>query len=360
VLLPTDLLPESFELRDLLKRFGAFPMFRVGMSPRTKVFELPTLTVFKYSSESKVPKKAESVFLVPSLINKPYVLDIMPGRSLIEFLTSHGRDVYLIEWKAPKGEFRYLDAEDVLVEHPLLAIRAVISKFNINKVHLMGHCLGGVCSIRLAEIFAKQEDSALKSLTLITTPVRLNDEALGTGVLGHWARELAPALNVYQKEAGNMNWLLMQSSFQLAKPTSVLHKLRKLYQIRSNDSALKNFFALEIWSNDNVGVAEKVFNYFINDLYTKDQLVAIDENGSSVLKRIKVPVLSYYSSDDHVVSPDSRLKEADLSLGVELTEIESIGGHVGAVIGQSAIKKHWPKLAIFLDKAGGGNETSFI
>jgi polyhydroxyalkanoate synthase len=54
------------------------------------------------------------LLLVPSLINRWYVLDLRTGASLVEALVGAGFDVWCLDWGVPEAEDRYLDWEAVL------------------------------------------------------------------------------------------------------------------------------------------------------------------------------------------------------------------------------------------------------
>jgi hypothetical protein len=83
------------------------------------------------------------MLLVPSLINRHYVLDLMPGKSFAEFMVKRGFDVYCIDWGTPGDEDRFVTFDDVVDRWLGRAIRVVAKTVPHEKVHLLGYCMGG-------------------------------------------------------------------------------------------------------------------------------------------------------------------------------------------------------------------------
>ena len=81
--------------------------------------------------------------LVPSLINRHYVLDLMPGKSLAEYLVGAGHDVYVIDWGSPSDEDRFLSFDDICDRYLGRAVRHVARTSERKATHLLGYCLGG-------------------------------------------------------------------------------------------------------------------------------------------------------------------------------------------------------------------------
>ena len=51
--------------------------------------------------------------MVPWLgISRPYVLDLLPGNSMIEYLVNQGHDVYLLDWGEIAAEDKGLGFEE--------------------------------------------------------------------------------------------------------------------------------------------------------------------------------------------------------------------------------------------------------
>jgi polyhydroxyalkanoate synthase len=118
------------------------------------------------------------VLMVCSLVNRPYVLDILHGRSVVESLQRGGRDVWLLDWGTPE---RADDARGLehwalgLIPKSLDFVRAHTGEVP----HLLGYCMGGTLSL-----IALAAGAQAKSLIAMATPVDLHDD----GLLSLWTR----------------------------------------------------------------------------------------------------------------------------------------------------------------------------
>src|SRR5690554_6977636 len=67
--------------------------------------------LYRYQPNAKKTNKVP-ILMIYALINKPYILDLYPGNSLIEYLTDRGHDVYLLDWGTAGYEDRHMKLED--------------------------------------------------------------------------------------------------------------------------------------------------------------------------------------------------------------------------------------------------------
>src|SRR6476620_435915 len=104
--------------------------------------------------------------LIPSMINRGYVLDLRPGASLVEALVGAGIDVWCLDWGVPEAEDRYLDWEMVMARLGR-AVRRVKRETGSDKLAALGYCMGGT----LTTIYAAQHASEFAALVTLATPV---------------------------------------------------------------------------------------------------------------------------------------------------------------------------------------------
>jgi polyhydroxyalkanoate synthase subunit PhaC len=135
--IPTMVEPSAYEVgKDLAVTPGA-------VVHRTDVFELiqyepVTENVFRYP-----------VLVVPPMINKFYIVDLAPGRSMVEYLVAEGHQVFVISWRNPDGRHRDwdLDTYGGAVVEALDAVRII---GNVGKASICALCSGGVVSSMVA------------------------------------------------------------------------------------------------------------------------------------------------------------------------------------------------------------------
>src|SRR5205807_3144519 len=80
---------------------------KVGQTPRDVVWKRGTAQLYHYrrTTDTVYPLP---LLMVHSLVAKPYILDLIPGNSFVEFLVNQGFDIYLIDWGTPRPEDKNL------------------------------------------------------------------------------------------------------------------------------------------------------------------------------------------------------------------------------------------------------------
>src|SRR6476660_3362156 len=83
------------------------PAPEVGPTPKQAIWTKNKATLYRYVPE-KEKKFRIPILMMYALINKPYILDLTKGNSLVEYLTDQGFDVYLLEWGTPGYEDKHM------------------------------------------------------------------------------------------------------------------------------------------------------------------------------------------------------------------------------------------------------------
>jgi len=284
---------------------------------------------------------ARPILLVPSLINRWYVLDLRPGASLVEALVGAGFDVWLLDWGTPEAEDRYLDWDAVL-RRLGRATRRVQRETGQAKLGVLGYCMGGT----LTAIHAAQHPETLAALVTLAAPIDFaRGGMLRTMVDPEWFDADAMA------DAGNIAPGQMQAGFSAMKPTLDAAKLMSYPELATNPHAREAFFALEEWSGDNIPFPGEAYRRYIRDLYQGNQLVAGTHrvNGNAVsLAAIRCPTLVITASRDAICPPPAATALLQHVGSTDTAVVEVPGGHVGAVVGSRAAKEMYPALIRWL------------
>ena len=78
------------------------------------------------------------MLLVFALINRPYILDLRPGNSFVEYMLQNGYDVYLLDWGVPGPEDKQLKLDDYVLEYLPRAIRKLKAVSGSDEFSLLG------------------------------------------------------------------------------------------------------------------------------------------------------------------------------------------------------------------------------
>ncbi|MCC7382836.1 MAG: alpha/beta fold hydrolase [Deltaproteobacteria bacterium] len=312
----------------------------VGSTPADVVFRENKWRLLRYRARAEGPAFATPVLLVPSLINRHYVLDLLPGRSFVEDLVRRGHEVFLLDWGAPGDEDRFLDFDTITDRYLGRAIRATCRAAEVEQLHLLGYCLGGT----LTAIHAAVHPERVASLTALAAPIGFHD----SGLLSLWTRTKSFDVAALIAAFGNVPWPLMQASFELLKPTLNWTKGVQLLDRAWDDQFLDAFWAIETWGHDNVSFPGECYRRYIEELYRGDALLAgtFSLSGQPVrLERITCPTLVVSFEHDHIVPAASAAVLLDRVGAQERERIHLDGGHVGAVVSQKAARTLWPALS---------------
>jgi polyhydroxyalkanoate synthase subunit PhaC len=289
-------------------------------------------------------QKREPILLCPSVINRLYVLDLKSGISVVEVLKNAGHDVYGIDWGEPGDAEVGLGFEGFTARLGRL-LESACADAGTDKMHVLGHCLGGTMCVALAAT----DDAHLQSLVLLTAPLAFHD----SGLLSAWTR--APFFDAERVVAafGHVPAWLTQPAFQVLKPMGQTSKVLRLYQSLDRPEFLEFFRCLETWINDNVSIPGGFFIDLVNQLYKRDALLSdalVFRDGPVHVENVKVPVLVIAAEHDHIVPHASATKGLE-RFGSHIKRAEVLpGGHIGVVIGGLARRRLWPALLGWLDE----------
>jgi polyhydroxyalkanoate synthase subunit PhaC len=324
---------------DLLKGFVAGGQRTVGVSPHDAVFSENKWRLLRYRSKVK-SLHPTPVLMVPSLINRHYVLDLLPGRSVIEFLVEQGHDVFAIDWGTPGDEDRFLTFDTFCDRYLGRAIRRTTAIAGAERVNLLGYCLGGT----LTAIHAALHPEPIASLVALAAPIRFHNDSL----LSIWTRTRTFDVGAVIEAFGNVPWPLMQASFHLLKPTLNLQKAVQLLDRAEDEDFMEGFLAVETWSNDNVSFPGLAYEKYIEELYRKDNLIKgeLYISGRRVdLSAIRCPTLAVTFEHDHIVPKESAQILLE-KIGTDVRKLLHLnGGHVGAVVSRRAREGLWRALS---------------
>lgn len=311
-----------------------------GQTPHSVVWSENKWRLLRFAPQTKT--FATPILMVPSLINRWYVLDLGPERSLIEWLVAKGHEVYCIDWGTPGPEDRYLTWDDIGGRYLGRAVRQACRTSEVDDVHVLGYCLGGTLATAYVAAFPDQ----VKSLLALAAPIDFSQ----AGIMTTWTRVPTFDVRSLLEAFGNVPHQLMQVSFNMLRPTLKAAKAVSVLDRAWDDEFMDGFLATEKWGNDNVSFPGECYAQYIEQLYRGNRLV---EGEFAVLGRparlsaIECPLLAIAFTDDHIVPVPSAQPLIDLASSRDKQLLVDRGGHVGAVVSRKAAQRLWPALQTF-------------
>ncbi len=279
------------------------------------------------------------LLLVPSLINRSYILDLGPNEGLCSWLRSNGARPLLLDWGEPGGMEAGFDL-DAYIARRLLAALEAATAITGAAVPLLGYCMGGL--IALSGTLARPD--LVKGLALLATPWDFHAGAMSwnaalAAVAALASRPVAPAVPVD----------VVQALFASIQPGTVETKFRAFAHLDPDSDRARAFVALEDWLNDGVPLAAGVAADCLHGWY-RDNLPA-RKSWTSLGRTIDpgtldVPVLIALPARDRIVPPQSARALADLI--PHATRLEPRAGHIGMVAGRRSLATLWQPVLSWL------------
>ncbi|MEX2186651.1 MAG: class III poly(R)-hydroxyalkanoic acid synthase subunit PhaC [Pirellulales bacterium] len=316
----------------------------VATTPHRVVYEEGTLKLQYYSNDNGAAL-AEPVLVCFALVNRPYILDLQPDRSVIRRLLQRGFDVYLIDWGVPASSDKHLRLHDYVCRFMKNVTDFVCSHSGATSVNLLGYCMGGT----LAAMFASLYPELVRNLVLLAAPIDFSrDESL----LNVWASEDNFNVDALIDAYGNCPGPFLQASFQMMRPVQSFHeKFIGFVERMFDDRFLENFFGMEQWANDSIPVAGEAFREFVKMLYRQNRLVEgqMMLNDEQIdLSKIVCPLLMLTADFDHLVSPGSTLALQNHVGSRDIQHMSIDAGHIGLAVSSKAHAQLWPNAAEWL------------
>ena len=308
------------------------PPVEVGTTARQLVWRDGKVCLYRFVADPAAPAPpGQPLLVVYALINRPYMIDLQEGRSLVQRLLALGHDVYVIDWGYPDRGDRYLRLEDYLLRYLDGAVAHLCQASGQPAIDLLGVCQGGVFSL----CYAALEPARVRNLVTMVTPV---DFHTADNMLGSWARALDARAMV--DALGNIPADLMNLGYLMLKPFRLnLHKYVGLLDILDDPAAVADFLRMEKWIFDSPDLAGEAFVEFIEQFYQANGLVngTVRIAGRPVdLARVCMPVLNLYARADHLVPPSASRPLAGLVGSADYSEQDFAGGHIGIYVSSRA------------------------
>ncbi|WP_435348894.1 alpha/beta fold hydrolase [Haloarchaeobius sp. HRN-SO-5] len=330
---------------------GSRPGASDGPTPSEVVYAENKVELVHYEPRTEAQRDVPILF-VSAIVNRPYVLDFEPDRSVVRQFLDRGFDVYLVDWGEPSTLDTRLGLDDFVTRYLANCVDVVCERTGTTAVHLLGYCTGGT----LGAIFAALYPSRVRTLGLLA-PV-LNFDATG-GIFRLWGKREQYDHERVADAFGNAPGELLSFEFALVDPVEYyLARYLRLYEHLDDEAYVSRFLRRLQWGFDSVDVAGELYREFLVDLYRENELMdgTLTVGGRTVdLGNVDMPVLLILATDDQFVPPEASrpFLEAIPSRDTELVEFPT--DHVGLSTGARSHAELWPRVCgWFADRTGDG------
>jgi polyhydroxyalkanoate synthase subunit PhaC len=323
-------------LRDLSSRPRVPSMvdpkaYRVGedlaVSPGAVVYRSDMLELIQYQPQTETVHTAP-LLIIPPTINKFYVLDLAPGRSLIEYLIQQGQQVFVISWRNPDARHAHWGFNEY-AEAITDAFTATEQITDAGQVHVVAACSGGLLAgLTAGHRAATGHISKLASLSLLVTMIDQANAGMASAALDETTAHAAIAKS---RRQGYLDGRDLAEVFAWLRPSDLIWNYWVNNYLRGQDPPK---FDILFWNADTTRMAARLHRDFVESaLHNKMSTPgAISVLGTPIdLGQITVDSYVVAGSADHICPWTNCYRSSQL-LGGKVRFVLSTNGHIAALV----------------------------
>ncbi|MCX6467216.1 MAG: alpha/beta fold hydrolase [Pseudonocardiales bacterium] len=317
---------------------GEFEVGRdLAATPGSVVYRNRLVELIQYAPQTERVHEIP-LLLSPPWINKYYIMDLAPGKSLVEWAVQHGHTVFVLSYRDPDESLRDVTMSDYLREGPLAALDVVQEITGAEKVNVAALCLGGTLAAATAAWLAARGDDRINSITLMNTLLDFTEP----GMLGVFTDETTVArLERSMRRTGYLPASSMKTTFDLLRATDLVWNYVINDWLLGEEPAAFDMLA---WNADSTRMPAAMQAEYLRSCYLENRLV----EGKMELAGERLD-LGAVTQDAYVVSAEAdhiapwRSVYSGLRhLGGTVRFVLSNSGHIAGVVNPPSPKsRHW-------------------
>jgi polyhydroxyalkanoate synthase len=291
-----NLLDDVIERRPIPAQvdYGAFEVGRnLAATPGSVVLRTEMFELIEYSPQTP-QVYVRPIVVVPSIVNKYYVFDLAPGRSIIEYYVQQGFTMFVVVWRNPKpqhdgwGMAAYEDAVDTAID----TARAITKTADVN---VWAVCGAGPVVAALAGYYGAIAERKMNSILFVVSPLDMR------------SMSEAPGIGAYVDQVPGVPALIKKS--RTGKRISAREFTLLFAMLRANDLIwnywVSNYlmgetptaFDVLFWNGDGTGMTGQ-FNADFSDFIDENPFVT---PGKMVVRGTPIADLSTLDIDTYVL-----------------------------------------------------------
>jgi polyhydroxyalkanoate synthase len=331
----------------LPERLSEMATIETGTTPSEVVYEENKLELLHYEPQTD-EQHGVPVLITYALINKPFILDLQPDRSVVRRLLEAGHDVYLVDWNEPSRLDQHLTLSDYINRYIDNCVDVVRERSGQDSINILGYCMGGT----MMAIYATLYPEKVMNLGLMAAGLCFDDTG---GVLEDWGSADYYDPSDVTDALGNVPAEMLDEGFAVMDPVdNYVTKYVGFYDNMDDDDFAANFARMERWLGEGIDVAGEAYVEFLEKLYQNNELYngEMELDGEHVdLSKIDMPVLLLMGEYDHLIPSESSKPFLDVIPSTDTTTIEYPTGHIGLSVSSASHENVWPQAAQwFIDR----------
>lgn len=319
----------QYDLEKELKRwkgfFGAWnrPAPKVGATPRDAIWKKNKSTLWYYAPTEK--KYKVPLFLVYSLVNQPFILDMAPGNSVIENFTRNGFEVYLMDFGIPGYEDKDISASDYVVHYIQKGVRRALRHSGAQEITLIGYCLGGT----LATMYATIAEEPIRNLILNVSPIDFETVPF-FDKLAQASKEDKLNINRLLEAVGLISGHSMKAGMRMVTNPIYFSPYLSLLNKAYDENYVEKWKRLKAWTDGHIPFTGAAMQELMNELGKKNKLIEgglIIHGKKAELSNIHANLLVISTEHDRLVLKEQNMRVIDFVSSKDKTFLLEDGGH---------------------------------
>ena len=323
----------------LTPRQSDMAAFRLGeniaTTPGKVIFQNDVCQLIQYAQKTETVFK-RPLLIVPPWINKFYVLDLVPEKSLIRWLVEKGHTVFVISWVNPDRHHADKSFEHYMTEGILASLDAIGRATGERRVNVAGYCVGGTLLAITLGYLSRRGDDRIASATLLTAQVDF--EHAGDLKVFADADRIA-SLEAEMKQAGYLEGSKMATAFNLLRSNELIWPYVVNEYLRGKEPLP---FDLLYWNADATRMPCANHSFYLRNCYLENNLSKgrLKIAGTEIdLSEARVPVYNLATREDHI-APAKSVFIGSASFGGPVRFVLTASGHIAGVVNPPARKKY--------------------
>jgi len=311
----------------------------VATTPGKIIYQNDLMQLIQYEpTTEKVYKRPLVIF--PPWINKYYILDLTPDKSLVKWCLDKGYTVFVASWVNPDARLALKTFGDYMTEGVYAALDAVEKATGEREVNAVGYCIGGTLLACSLAHMAARGDERIRSATFLVTQVDFTE----AGELKVFIDEeqISDIERQMHEEGGYLKGSTMASTFNMLRSNDLIWNYVVNNYLLGREPMP---FDILFWNADATRLPSAMHVFYLRECYLENKLAEgrmVLEGETLDLGKVKVPVYLQSSREDHI-SPYRSVYKATRLFGGPVRFICAGSGHIAGVINPPASGKynHW-------------------
>ncbi len=299
----------------------------VATTPGKVIFRNDLIELIQYEPTTETALK-RPLLVIPPWINKFYIMDLNPEKSLVRWTVAQGVSLFMVSWVNPDERHREKTFESYMREGIFAALDAVKGATGEEAVNAIGYCVGGTLLSSTLAYMAETDDRRIASATFFAAQSDFTDAG---DIQVFIDEEQIDALDAKMEDVGYLEGSKMAMAFNMLRPNDLVWSYVVDNYMRGKQPAA---FDLLYWNSDATRLPLRNHSYYLRTFYIANKLAKgeMDMDGKRLnLGKVQVPAYFLAAKEDHIAPAASVFRGAKL-FGGPVRYVLGGSGHIAGVI----------------------------